>query len=558
LCSWFNYRNVIYKIGIETLKHDRETPPSTVSRLVNSVAQELLYVRKPGFFLAISIACAFMSAAEWPTDGGSSKRDAWQRDEKILTTENVKDMKLLWKLKLNNEPREMHSLFPPLIINGVNTANGVKQVVIEAGSSDNLYGVDVATGTLLWSKHLPYKSDKPQLPGRGPLCPGGLTATPMVGPASGSTSRTVYAASSDGMLHQLNPADGDETAPPLKFLPPNAKAYALNWHDNVIYSTTAQGCGGNENGVWAIDLSSAEKKVTNFIPGGRGGLWGRTGAAIGSDGTVYAPTGDGPFNPEKHEFSEAIIAVTPKELKLKDYFSPINAAFMWKRDLDMQVTPVVFDYKGRELLASSSKECRMFLMDSQSLGGADHRTPLYRSPLVCNEEVNFAAAGVWGSLASWQDAKGTRWVLAPFWGPVHPQFKVPVSYGPVQNGAIVAFKVEEKDGKTWLEPAWMSRDMNQAEPPVIANGIVFAYGSGENNTQATPEEGLAANTSKERIRKSTHAILYALDAETGKELWSSGNDITSFAHFSGLSIANGRVYIGTYDSNLYSFGLPGK
>src|SRR5690242_20189871 len=499
-----------------------------------------------------------MRGADWPTDGATSKRDGWQRNENILSTDTVKGMKLLWKLKLDNQPREMHSLFPAMIAENVQTASGPKQIAIEAGSSDNLYGIDVATGKLLWSKHFPYKSEKPQLPGRGPLCPGGLTATPVIAPAAASGQRTVYAASSDGMLHQINMADGEETASPVNFLPPNAKAYALNLHDNVIYSTTAQGCGGNENGVWAIDLSSPDKKVTKFIPGGRGGLWGRTGAAIGSDGTLYSPTGDGPFNPEKHEFSEAIIAVTPKELKLKDYFSPINAAFMWKRDLDMQVTPAVFDYKGRELLATSSKECRMFLLDSKSLGGADHRTPLYRSPLVCNEEVNFAAAGVWGSLASWQDAGGTRWVLAPFWGPVHPKFKVPVSYGPVEHGAIVAFKVEEKDGKTWLEPAWMSRDMNQAEPPVVANGVVYAYGSGENNTQATPEEGLGANTSKERISKSTHAILYALDAETGKELWSSGDQITSFAHFTGLSVANGRVYLGTYDSNIYSFGLPGK
>jgi len=161
-------------------------------------------------------------------------------------------------------------------------------------------------------------------------------------------------------------------------------------------------------------------------------------------------------------------------------------------------------------------------------------------------------------MATWQDSDGPRWVLAPFWGPVHPKFTVPVSYGPVEHGAIVAFKVEEKYGKTVLTPAWMSRDMDQAEPPVIANGVIYAYGSGENNTQATPEEGLGANTSAERIKKSTHAVLYALDAETGKELWSSGNEITSFAHFSGLSIANGRVYLGTYDSTLYSFGIPGK
>ena len=50
--------------------------------------------------------------------------------------------------------------------------------------------------------------------------------------------------------------------------------------------------------------------------------------------------------------------------------------------------------------------------------------------------------------------------------------------------------------------------------------------------------------------------LVALDAETGKELYSSGEQIASFAHFGGLSVANGRVYLGTYDSVLYCFGLP--
>ncbi len=58
-----------------------------------------------------------------------------------------------------------------------------------------------------------------------------------------------------------------------------------------------------------------------------------------------------------------------------------------------------------------------------------------------------------------------------------------------------------------------------------------------------------------RIPGSTHAVLYALDAQTGKELWSSGDQITSWNHWSGLSIANGRVYIGTFDSILYCFGI---
>jgi outer membrane protein assembly factor BamB len=507
--------------------------------------------------VVISVSCAMAWGADWPTDGGNPQRTAWQKDEKILTTGNVKDLKCLWKIKLDNQPREMHSLFPPLIAGRVSTSTGEKQIAIVAGISDNIYAIDVEAGTLLWTKHFSYTSTKP-LGGRpGTLCPGGLTATPVIGPPNPANARTIYTISWDGMLHQLNAGDGEDVSPPVTFVPANGKPYALNLWDNVLYTTTAQGCGGNSNMVYALDLSSPDKKVTSFNPGGNGGLWGRTGAAIGSDGTVYAPTGDGPFDPAQHMLSESLIAVTPKNLQLKDYYSPSNAAFMWKRDLDMNVTPAVFDYKGRDLVVTSSKECRVFLLDSKSLGGADHRTPLYRTPLMCNEEVNFAAAGVWGSLASWEDSKGTRWVLVPFWGPVHSNFKVPVSYGPVTHGAVMAFKVEEQNGKAVLTPVWMSRDMDQAEPPVIANGVVFAYGNGENSVQATPELGLGANKSEIRIKNSTHAVLYALDAETGKELWSSGNEITSFAHFTGLSVANGRLYLGTYDGTLYSFGLAG-
>lgn len=497
-------------------------------------------------------------AAEWTTDGGGSRRTAWQKDETALTPESVKDLKLIWKLQLDNKPREMHSLFPTLIAEKVRTATGEKQIAVVAGISDNIYAIDVETGGLLWQKHFPYTSTKMLGGTPGTLCPGGLTATPTIGPPRDNGGRTIYTISWDGTLHQLNVADGEEIATPRAFLPANGKPYALNLNDNYLYTTTAQGCGGNPNMVYSIDLSSPEGKISSFSPGGNGGLWGRTGAAIGADGTVYAPTGDGPFDPDKHLLSEAIIAVTPKNVQLKDYYSPPNSAFLWKRDLDMNVTPAVFDFKGRELLTSSSKECRVFLMDSKELGGSDHRTALDRTPLLCNEEVNFAAAGVWGSIASWEDTDGTRWVLVPFWGPSHPNFKPPVSYGAVQNGAIVAFKVEEKDGKPALMPQWMSRDMNQAEAPVVANGVIYAYGSGESNVQSTAAEGLAANNSPKRIRDSKHAILYALDARTGKELWSSGDQIASFAHFTGLSVANGRVYLGTYDSVVYSFGLPSR
>ena len=57
-------------------------------------------------------------------------------------------------------------------------------------------------------------------------------------------------------------------------------------------------------------------------------------------------------------------------------------------------------------MIDASKECRVYLMDTESIGGDDHRTPLYRTPLICNEIVDFAEAGIWGSLATLGRFKG--------------------------------------------------------------------------------------------------------------------------------------------------------
>jgi outer membrane protein assembly factor BamB len=495
---------------------------------------------------------------QWLMDGADPRRTSWQRHETLISPATAPDITLLWTLQTDNEPRQMHNLFPPLIVSDVATANGPREIGILAGVSDNIYGIDLETGRQIWTR----KFDSTfQVPAGGggyyPLCPGGLTATPLVAPAASPGKYIVYAISWDGRLRQLDAATGEDAAPPELFIPPNGKPYALNMQDNVLYTTTAQGCGGNPNQFYSFDL--ATKKVGSFNPGS-GGLWPRLGPSIGKDGRVYAGSGDGDYFPAQQVYGQAIIAARQnpdtKAMELADWYAPSNAVWLRKRDLDMNVTGPVFDFKGREYTVHSSKECRIWLLDTASLGGEDHRTPVFRTPLVCNEEVHFAGAGVWGALSTWEETDGTRWILMPFWGPKHPAFKAPVEHGPVMHGAIAAFRMEERPkGRVELVPAWVSRDMPLADPAVIANGVVFGYGSGEDATQSTADIGLAFNTSANRIARSTHAVLYALDAKTGAELWSSGDTITSFNHFSSLSVANGRVYIGTYDGKLYAFGL---
>src|SRR5204863_2986952 len=135
-------------------------------------------------------------------------------------------------------------------------------------------------------------------------------------------------------------------------------------------------------------------------------------------------------------------------------------------------------------------------------------------------------------------------ILAPFWGPVHSHFKFEVTHGPVRDGGVAAFKLQEKNGQYSLTPAWVSSDMQRGEPVIIANGMVFGYGSGEESKQSWPDIGLQFDSSI-RASKSGHATLYVLDAQTGDPLYSSGDLITSFSHFSGITVANGRVYLGT-------------
>jgi outer membrane protein assembly factor BamB len=119
----------------------------------------------------------------------------------------------------------------------------------------------------------------------------------------------------------------------------------------------------------------------------------------------------------------------------------------------------------------------------------------------------------------------------------------------VTNGAIAAWKVAGVNGALSLQPGWVSRDLTSPLTPMILNGVVFAVSSGE--FRANDPKIAAA----QRAQRSSPAVLYALDAATGKELWNSGKTITSFAR-GGLSGGGSQVYLGTYDSTLYAFGFP--
>jgi len=520
------------------------------------------------------------------TYGGDAQRTGWVKTDGRFTKDEVKNFQLLYKVKLEEQPKGVRSLTPPTMIGILISYRGFKELAFVGGSSDNFYAINSDLGKVFFHRPLTYSSEIPKLNETSGPCGSGVTVMGMLKPTAQPNfgggrgrggpppapprqpdpdslaarggrggfggSRPIWVLSSDGRLHWLNTANGDDSGSPVKWVPPNARASALNMADNIIYTTTNQGCGGVPNAVWSIDLNGPEGVVRSWASNG-GGFWGVGGVALGADNTVYAQTGEGPYDPAANKWSNTVVALNPKDLTLKTYFTIPNLAAPPAKNVGMNSTsPLVFTYKGREMVVSAAKDNRLYLLDAQELGGSDHFTFISRTaPVVA--DAGLADRGIWGGLSTWEDADGTRWVLAPVWGPVSADLRPPVNNGVAPNGSIVAFKVEEQGGKPALTPAWVSRDMSSPEPPAIANGVVFALSAGEHTRQV--KEAWGGYTADERPKAGTHATLYALDAASGKELYSSKNSITAPAALTGITFANGRVFFGATDSTFYAFGI---
>ena len=53
----------------------------------------------------------------------------------------------------------------------------------------------------------------------------------------------------------------------------------------------------------------------------------------------------------------------------------------------------------------------------------------------------------------------------------------------------------------------------------------------------------------------SNMTLYAYDAETGQQLWSSGKTLSDWVHFSEPVVALGKIFVVTHDAKVIAFGL---
>jgi hypothetical protein len=521
------------------------------------------------------LAAEDRKSREWLTWGGDRERTGWNRGETAISRKNVGAMELKWKTQIDKDvPIDIESgasmLTTPLVVENVKTAQGAKNLTFTLAASNTLAALDSATGKVVWQRTF---QNKVEPPARGSwLCTNSSTATPVIDKQKG----TIYLISADGVLRGVSLSDGEDKIPPTDFVPPYSRSWSLNLIDGVMYTTVGRGCGSSRaetvaSHMIAMDLNDPARPISKFITsvGRPGGAWGRGGIVWGFN-SVLTQTADGAFDPATNKWGQTLLRLEPKTLKLLDYFTPPNLELLNAKDLDFgSAEPFPFTFKNWQVVLAVGKDATVYLLDSKSLGGADHRTPLF-SLKIGNDAEMYGANGVWGAVSSALDAKGDRWIYVPLWGPPSRQageFKF--TNGEAPDGSIMAFKVVVENEKPALIPMWVSRNLAVPDPPVVANGLVFAISTGENTIQRhtdpryqklyqqpgqppPPKTGIM--TAAERGQNVTHTILYAFDAMTGQELYSSKESIDDWTHLSSVTVAGGKVYVTTRKTIVYAFG----
>ena len=491
--------------------------------------------------------------ADWATYGHDAQRSGWAPEETTISVANASSLHLKWKTQLTNESYSLSALTAPVVASKVPTADGARTVVYVAGVKGTVFALDAESGKALWTHT--FRSSI--LPGKGRyqgtfLCPNGITATPVID----RRTNELYVIAPSGALYGLDLTSGAVRYGPVNFVASYAKSFSLNLVDGVVYTAMAQGCGDAISGLYSIDVSDPQRPFIRELLLSRtdtAGIWGRGGAVIGNNGHVYGATADGVFNPDIGDYSLCVFSATVPDLKLESYFLPHNWAYLNRRDLDLgSASPLFFGWNNRNFVIHGAKEGFLYIFDADHPGGADHETALYKSPRLGNDKQECCVGhGVYGSIATARDDEGQTWLYVPMGGPPSKEAPTfPHVNGETAQGSIMSFKVVADAGSQnpRLEAGWMTGGFDLPDPPVVANGVVFAVSTGEN--PAGPE--------KQRLLNTHPAVLRAMDAKTGKELFNSGDDMKSWVHFSGLAVSDGEVFAVDHDSNVYCFALPDK
>lgn len=357
-------------------------------------------------------------------------------------------------------------------------------LVLIATEGGTLYGLDAATGTVRWQRHVADPVPRSALP-CGDVFPLGITGTPVIDAAT----HVAYAVAETGDGQHLLAAVDDRSGSPLwqqTIDPPGTEpinqqqrsALALTSGRVVVAMGGLFGdCGQYRGYVVSLDAGGGGQLRSWIVPASReAGLWAPSGPAVAANGDLFVVTGNGaPTSTFDH--SDSVVRLNP-DMQESDYFAPTNWQALSGGDTDLGSTGVTLLDSGLALAAG--KDGIAYVLRTDHLGG------------------------IGGAVTSLDTGGAVFGGLAVSGG---------VAYFPADNG-LVAVRVSPSGRltKVWRGPAvW---------PPIVAGGAVWAV---------------------ERDRP----VLDALDPVNGTVVFQYA--LTAAEHFTSPTAAHGRLYVAASD-----------
>src|SRR4051794_11240853 len=390
----------------------------------------------------------------------------------------------------------------PLVATGVAAkGGGTRDLVYVGGRGGGLVAVDRATGAIAW-KAL----------GTGQL--DGVFGTPTLDRAG----RTLYAATWGDDLHALDEATGKERPGWPIHLTPAGLTSDRVWGGLTLVGTSlyVEVASAGDHPPYrgeVIRVDVTRRKVANtWFSGGTsgldgGGLWGFGGVSVEPSGSaLYAATGNGLGANEHAAYFDQVVRLG-RALRLR----AANYPGLVGRDVDFGATPLLYRAPGCPARLAVMNKSGVLLVYDRAAIAEGPRQRLQMSTV------------------------GSLFIGVPAYDPGRKLIFVnnpsESRDGKFKRG-LVALRVGADCG---LSVAWQkalgaaggSGGLSLSVPPTVANGVVYAV-------------------------RSADSAVYALDAATGAQLWSSGTRITG-GIYGAVTVANGQLLVPAVNGTLYAF-----
>src|SRR5215470_17919448 len=106
-------------------------------------------------FIQMDMAVAQRGGQEWLTSNADAQHSSWIRADSKISKEGMQKpgFQFLWKMKLDNEAKQLNSLMQPVLLDRLIGYRGFKSLAFVGASSDTLYAIDDDLARLYWKTH---------------------------------------------------------------------------------------------------------------------------------------------------------------------------------------------------------------------------------------------------------------------------------------------------------------------------------------------------------------------------------------------------------------------